>query len=190
MAPDREASEAVRALLAALGEDTEREGLRRTPERVAQLLEELTSGRNVDPATVLEPTYSENHDELVLVKDMPVFSLCEHHLLPWFGKAHVGYIPNKKGQVTGLSKLARVVDVCAKRLQMQERLTTQVADAIEKALDPRGVIVVVEAEHMCMSMRGVQKPGHVTVTSAVRGIFRENVATRAEAMTIIGGRRS
>jgi GTP cyclohydrolase I len=124
---------------------------------------------------------------MILVKDIPFASLCEHHLVPFVGKAHVGYIPNKQGQVAGLSKLARVIDVCSRRLQMQERLTSQVADAIEKALDPRGVIVMVEAEHMCMSMRGVNKPGHLTVTSAVRGVFRENVATRAEAMTIIRG---
>jgi GTP cyclohydrolase I len=185
----RDPIEAVRSLLEALGEDPEREGLRRTPERVAKLLDEFTSGRDIDPSTVLKPVFSEEHDEMILVKDIPFASLCEHHLVPFVGRAHVGYIPNKNGQVTGLSKLARVVDICAKRLQMQERMTSQVADAIEKALDPRGVIVVVEAEHMCMSMRGVQKPGHTTVTSAVRGVFRENVATRAEAMSIIGGGR-
>jgi GTP cyclohydrolase I len=186
---DRAAVDAVRSLLGALGEDPEREGLRRTPERVATLLEELTSGRDLDPASVLAPVFSEDHDELILIKDIPFASLCEHHLVPFMGKAHVGYIPNKNGQVTGLSKLARVVDICARRLQMQERMTTQVADAIEQALNPRGVIVVVEAEHLCMSMRGVQKPGHLTVTSAVRGVFRENVATRAEAMSIIQGTR-
>lgn len=184
------AVDAVRSLLDALGEDTGREGLKRTPERVAKLLDELTSGRDLDPAAVLAPVFSEEHDELILVKDIPFASLCEHHLVPFMGKAHVGYIPNKNGQVTGLSKLARVVDICARRLQMQERMTTQIADAIEQALDPRGVIVVVEAEHLCMSMRGVQKPGHLTVTSAVRGVFRENVATRAEAMSIIQGNRS
>jgi GTP cyclohydrolase I len=182
-------ADAVRDLLEALGEDPEREGLKRTPERVARLLQEFTSGRDVDPASVLAPIFSEEHDEMILVKDIPFASLCEHHLVPFVGKAHVGYIPNKSGQVTGLSKLARVVDICARRLQMQERMTTQIADAIEKALDPRGVIVLVEAEHMCMSMRGVQKPGHLTVTSAVRGVFRENVATRAEAMSIIRGGR-
>ena len=186
---DERAIDAVRSLLEALGEDPDREGLRRTPERVAKLLEELTSGRDVDPASVLAPVFSEEHDELILVKDIPFASLCEHHLVPFMGKAHVGYIPNKNGQITGLSKLARVVDICARRLQMQERMTTQVADAIEQALDPRGVIVVVEAEHLCMSMRGVHKPGHLTVTSAVRGVFRENVATRAEAMSIIQGNR-
>ena len=186
---EKRAYDAVRVLLEALGEDPDREGLKRTPERVAKLLEEFTSGRDVDPASVLTPVFSEEHDEMILVKDIPFASMCEHHLVPFMGKAHVGYIPNKNGQVTGLSKLARVVDICARRLQMQERMTTQVADAIEQALDPRGVIVVLEAEHLCMSMRGVQKPGHLTVTSAVRGVFRENVATRAEAMSIIRGGR-
>ena len=178
---------AVRELLEALGEDPEREGLVRTPERVAAFLEDFTSGGDVDPASLLETRFSEDHDEMVIVKDIDFATLCEHHMVPFVGKAHVGYIPNKNGQVTGLSKLARVVDVVSKRLQMQERLTSQIADAIESALDPRGVIVVVEAEHMCMSMRGVRKPGHTTVTSAVRGVFRENVATRAEAMAIIRG---
>ena len=178
---------AVRELLEALGEDPTREGLVRTPERVAAFLTEFTSGRDTNPATVLETTFSAEHDEMVIVTDIPFASICEHHLLPFVGKAHVGYIPSKTGEVTGLSKLARAVDVVSKRLQMQERLTSQVADAIESALDPRGVIVVVEAEHMCMSMRGVRKPGHRTVTSSVRGVFRENVATRAEAMAIIRG---
>jgi GTP cyclohydrolase I len=188
MASDRIAA-AVRELLAALGEDPEREGLVRTPERVARFLTEFTSGRDVDPTTMLETVFSAEHDEMIIVRDIPFASLCEHHMVPFVGKAHVGYIPSKTGQVTGLSKLARVVDVVSKRLQMQERLTSQIADAIEDALDPRGVIVVVEAEHMCMSMRGVSKPGHTTVTSAVRGVFRESVATRAEAMTIINGGR-
>jgi GTP cyclohydrolase I len=178
---------AIRELLDALGEDPDREGLVRTPERVAAFFEEFTSGRDVDPASMLETRFQAEHDEMIIVKDIPFHSLCEHHLLPFTGRAHVGYVPNKNGQVTGLSKLARVVDVVSKRLQMQERLTSEIADAIESALDPRGVIVVVEAEHLCMSMRGVQKPGHTTVTSAVRGVFRENVATRAEAMAIIRG---
>jgi GTP cyclohydrolase IA len=180
---------AVREVLLALGEDPEREGLVRTPDRVARFLTEFTSGRDVDPASMLETVFSADHDEMIIVRDIPFASLCEHHVVPFVGKAHVGYIPNKNGQVTGLSKLARVVDLVSRRLQMQERLTSQIADAIESALDPRGVIVVVEAEHMCMSMRGVQKPGHTTVTSAVRGVFRENVATRAEAMAIINGGR-
>jgi GTP cyclohydrolase IA len=182
--------DAVEALLRALGEDPEREGLRRTPDRVAKFLEEFTAGRDVDPSTLLTPVFDEQHDEMIVVKDIAFASLCEHHMVPFMGQANVGYIPNKTGQVTGLSKLARVVDVVAHRLQVQERMTSQIADAIEKALDPRGVIVVVEAEHLCMSMRGVHKPGHLTVTSAVRGVFRENVATRAEAMSIIGGGRS
>lgn len=185
--PSSETVEAVRALLSSLGADLSREGLRETPERVARMLMELTAGEDADPAELLTPMFSEEHDEMVLVKDVPFASLCEHHLIPFVGRAHVGYIPNKKGQVSGLSKLARVVEVVSRRLQMQERLTTQIADAIEEGLDPRGVIVVVEAEHLCMSMRGVQKPGHSTVTSAVRGIFRENVATRSEAMSIIRG---
>lgn len=180
---------AVRELLLALGEDPDREGLVRTPDRVAQFLLEFTSGRDVDAASMLETMFSAEHDEMILVRDIAFHSLCEHHLVPFVGKAHVGYVPSKTGQVTGLSKLARVVDVVSKRLQMQERLTSQVADAIESAVDPRGVIVIVEAEHMCMSMRGVNKPGHTTVTSAVRGVFRENVATRAEAMAIINGGR-
>jgi GTP cyclohydrolase IA len=187
MTDDARVQDAVRELLIALGEDPSREGLEETPRRVSALLGEFTSGRDIDPAALLTTVFSEDHDEMILVKDIPFHSMCEHHLAPFTGQAHVGYIPNKNGQVTGLSKLARVVDVVARRLQMQERLTTQVADAIEKALDPRGVIVVVEAEHMCMSMRGVQKPGHTTVTSAVRGVFRENVATRAEAMSFIRG---
>jgi GTP cyclohydrolase IA len=189
METDPRVVSAVRELLEALGEDPDREGLLRTPERVARFLSEFTSGRDADPAEVLETVFSADHDEMIIVKDIPFHSLCEHHLVPFHGKAAVGYIPNKTGQVTGLSKLARVVDIVSKRLQMQERLTAQIADAVEAALDPRGVIVVVEAEHMCMSMRGVNKPGHTTVTSSVRGGFRENVATRAEAMAIINGGR-
>lgn len=185
--PSPDTVEAVRALLTSLGADLSREGLRDTPERVARMLTELTAGEDQDPSELLTPMFSEEHDEMIIVRDIPFYSLCEHHLVPFVGQAHVGYIPNTLGQVTGLSKLARVVDVASRRLQMQERLTTQVADAIEKGLDPRGVIVVVEAEHLCMSMRGVQKPGHTTVTSAVRGIFRENAATRSEAMSIIRG---
>jgi GTP cyclohydrolase I len=182
-----DAAAAVRALLEALGEDPDREGLRRTPERVAEMYAELLSGRDVDPLSVLDVTFDENYDELVLLKDIPVNSICEHHMVPFTGQAHVGYIPNKAGQITGLSKLARVVDVLSRQLQVQERLTSQIADAIEQALDPRGVIVVIEAEHLCMSARGVRMPGHTAVTSAVRGIFRENVATRAEAMSMIRG---
>ena len=179
---------AVRELLLAVGEDPDRPGLRETPERMARSYREIFSGLRSDPAEVLAQTFDESHDELVLVKDIAVYSTCEHHLLPFHGVAHVGYIPNESGQITGLSKLARLVDVFARRPQVQERLTGQVADALNDRLSPRGVIVVVEAEHLCMSMRGVRKPGSRTVTSAVRGAFRESPATRAEAMSLILGR--
>ncbi|HVE99684.1 MAG TPA: GTP cyclohydrolase I FolE [Mycobacteriales bacterium] len=179
------AEAAVRELLFAVGEDPDREGLRDTPARVARAYREAFSGLGREPADVLTSMFDEGHDEMVLVKDIELFSMCEHHLVPWFGVAHVGYIPNLKGQITGISKLARLVDLYAKRPQVQERLTTQVADALESELDPRGVIVVVEAEHLCMSMRGVRKPGARTVTSAVRGLFRDQVSTRSEAMSLI-----
>lgn len=177
--------DAVRTILEAIGEDPEREGLRNTPERVADMYAEIFGGIGRNPADEINIVFEEGHDEMIMVRDITLFSLCEHHLVPWFGQAHVAYIPNQKGQITGLSKLARVVDLLAKRPQVQERLTTQIADAVEHALDPRGVLVVIEAEHLCMSMRGVRKPGSQTVTSAVRGIFRENEATRAEAMGLI-----
>ena len=180
---------AVREILLAIGEDPERDGLRDTPARVARMYDEVFAGMHVNPCSVLTTVFDADHDEMVLVKDIAVSSTCEHHLVPWVGTAHVGYIPNEKGQITGLSKLARVVDLYAKRPQVQERLTTQVADAVESCLQPRGVIVVVEAEHLCMSMRGVRKPGSTTVTSAVRGLFRANEATRAEAMSFIHGHR-
>jgi GTP cyclohydrolase I len=176
---------AVRELLIGLGEDPDREGLRETPARVARAYAEQLAGVGQDPRSVLTTTFDEGHDEMVLVKDIEVWSLCEHHLVPFFGHAHVGYIPNVKGQITGLSKLARVVDLYAKRPQVQERLTTQVADALEDVLEPRGVIVVIQAEHLCMSMRGVRKPGAKTVTSAVRGLFRDSQPTRAEAMSLL-----
>ena len=179
---------AVREILLAIGEDPERDGLRDTPARVARMYDEVFAGMHVDPCSVLTTVFDADHDEMVLVKDIAVSSTCEHHLVPWVGAAHVGYIPNEKGQITGLSKLARVVDLFAKRPQVQERLTTQVADAIESCLQPRGVIVVVEAEHLCMSIRGVRKPGAKTVTSAVRGLFRDSQPTRAEAMSLILGR--
>ena len=185
-APRAEA--AIRELLIAVGEDPDREGLRDTPARVARAYQESFAGIGVDPRSVLTTVFDEGHDEIVLVKDIEMFSLCEHHLVPFHGRAHVGYIPNKSGHITGLSKLARVVDICARRPQVQERLTAQIADALSDALKPRGVIVVVEAEHLCMSMRGVRKPGALTVTSAVRGIFRENPATRSEVMSLIIGR--
>ena len=179
---------AVREILLAIGEDPERDGLRDMPARVARMYDEVFAGMHVNPCSVLTTVFDADHDEMVLVKDIAVSSTCEHHLVPWVGTAHVGYIPNEKGQITGLSKLARVVDLYAKRPQVQERLTTQVADAVESCLQPRGVIVVVEAEHLCMSIRGVRKPGAKTVTSAVRGLFRDSQPTRAEAMSLILGR--
>jgi GTP cyclohydrolase IA len=179
---------AVTELLSAIGEDTTRDGLVETPRRVASMYEELFSGLHDDPARHLEVTFAAEHDEMVMVRDIPFASLCEHHLVPFLGKAHVAYIPAEDGRITGLSKLARLVDGYARRLQVQERMTTQIADAIAEVLRPRGVLVVIEAEHLCMSMRGVKKPGTVTVTSSVRGLFRSDVATRAEAMQFIRGR--
>jgi len=179
---------AVRELLIAIGEDPERSGLVRTPERVARAYAEMFAGLFVDPDEVLHTTFDENHDELVLVKDIPLYSICEHHLVPWHGTAAVGYIPGTDGRITGLSKLARVVDLYAKRPQVQERLTSQVADAVMRRLEPQGVIVVVEAEHLCMAMRGVRKPGSTTTTSAVRGIFQSDPRSRAEALSLILGR--
>ena len=178
------AEAAVRELLIAVGEDPDRDGLRETPARVARTFEELLVGLHQDPTDVLTKTFDVGHDELVLVKDIELWSLCEHHLVPFTGVAHVGYIPQEGGRVTGLSKLARLVDVFARRPQIQERLTTQIADALIETLDPRGVIVVIEAEHLCMTMRGVRKAGSKTITSAVRGQLRDP-ATRAEAMGLI-----
>src|SRR5919106_4886604 len=175
----------VRGILEGIGEDVERDGLKRTPERVAEMYEELFDGLHKDPIDELDVIFDADHDEMIMVRDIPLASFCEHHLIPFFGQAHVAYIPNESGQITGLSKIARIVEVLARRPQVQERLTTQIADAMEKALDPRGVLVVLEAEHLCMSMRGVRKPGSRTVTSAVRGQFRNNEATRAEAMGLI-----
>jgi GTP cyclohydrolase I len=179
---------AVRELLAAIGENPDRDGLKRTPVRVARAYAEMFAGLTADPDAVLETTFDENHDELVLVKDIPLYSICEHHLVPWHGTAAVGYIPGVDGRITGLSKLARVVDLYAKRPQVQERLTSQVADAVMRRLEPQGVVVVVEAEHLCMAMRGVRKPGSTTVTSAVRGIFKSDPRSRAEALSLILGR--
>jgi GTP cyclohydrolase IA len=178
---------AVREILAAIGEDPERDGLRDTPARVARAYREMFRGLHERPEDVLTTTFDLGHDELVLVKDIELASSCEHHLVPFYGSAHIGYIPSTEGRITGLSKLARLVDVYAKRPQVQERLTTQVAEAMVQFLRPRGVIVVIEAEHLCMTMRGVRKPGAKTVTSAVRGVLR-NPATRAEAMGLILGR--
>ncbi|MFK0287464.1 GTP cyclohydrolase I FolE [Streptomyces sp. NPDC090499] len=180
----RRAENAVRELLLAIGEDPDREGLRATPARVAQAYRELLSGMRQEPEDVLATTFELSHDEMVLVKDIEIVSLCEHHLLPFRGTAHVGYIPAQDGRVTGLSKLARLVDVYTRRLQIQERLTGQIADALMRILHARGAIVVVEAEHMCMSARGIRKPGARTTTSAVRGQLRRP-ATRAEAMSLI-----
>ncbi len=176
---------AVRELLLALGENPEREGLRETPERVARMYEEILYGYREDPRKVLKVLKGEDFDELVLVKDIPFYSLCEHHLLPFHGKVHVGYIP-QQNRITGISKLVRVVEILSRRLQIQERLTTQVAEVIEETLKPKGVIVVIEAEHLCMTMRGVKKPGSKVRTSVVRGIFRENEKTRMEALSLIG----
>jgi GTP cyclohydrolase I len=178
------AEAAVRELLLAIGEDPDREGLRETPSRVARAYEEIFRGMALEPRDVLTTTFELDHDELVLVRDIEVYSTCEHHLLPFHGVAHVGYIPGEHGRVTGLSKLARLVDVYARRPQLQERLTTQVAEALEEGLNPRGVVVVIDCEHLCMSMRGVRKPGSRTITSAVRGQLRDP-ATRAEAMSLI-----
>jgi GTP cyclohydrolase I len=176
---------AVREILLAIGEDPDRDGLIDTPARVARMYAEVTGGLHEDPDQHLQVTFDACHDEMVMVRDIPLYSLCEHHLVPFMGRAHVAYIPGEDGRITGLSKLARLVDAYAKRPQVQERLTVQVADEIERTLKPRGVLVVIEAEHLCMSMRGVRKPGASTVTSAVRGLFRENAATRAEAMDFI-----
>src|SRR3954469_3032778 len=182
------AAAAVRELLLAVGEDPDRPGLRDTPARVARAYEETFAGLWQDPGEVLSTTFDEDHDELVLVKDIPMYSTCEHHLVPFHGTAHVGYIPGVDGRVTGLSKLARLVEVYARRPQVQERMTGQIADALQEALKPRGTIVVIEAEPLCMAMRGIRKPGSRTMTSAVRGIFRENASTRAEAMSLVLGR--
>jgi GTP cyclohydrolase I len=175
----------VREILIAIGEDPDRDGLRETPARVARMYAELFAGLEQEPGEHLKATFEVDHDELVLVRDIQLFSICEHHLVPWFGRAHVAYIPGEGRKVAGLSKLARLVDGYARRPQVQERLTSQVADALLAYLEPRGALVVVEAEHLCMSMRGVQKPGAVTVTSAVRGHFLTSAAARAEAMSFI-----
>lgn len=180
----RQIEEAVRLILEAIGEDPNRDGLRDTPRRVAKMYEEVFQGMGQDPKEYFATIFNEDHEELVLVKDIPFYSMCEHHLVPFFGKAHVAYIP-KGGKVTGLSKLARAVEAVAKRPQLQERITSEVANAIVETLEPYGVMVVVEAEHMCMTMRGVKKPGSKTITSAVRGIFEKNQAARAEVLSLI-----
>lgn len=180
------AESAIRELLLAIGEDPDRDGLLETPARVARMYAEVFAGLRQDPAEIMSTTFDLAHDEMVLVRDIEVWSMCEHHLVPFFGQAHVGYIPEDDGKITGLSKMARLVDLYGRRPQVQERLTTQIADTMEEFLNPRGVIVVLECEHLCMAMRGVKKPGSRTITSAVRGQLRD-VATRAEAMSLIIG---
>jgi GTP cyclohydrolase I len=179
------AEAAILELLLAIGEDPQRDGLRDTPARVARAYREMFAGLYIDPQTVLNTMFDEEHNELVIVKEIPMYSTCEHHLVSFHGVAHVGYIPGRDGRITGLSKIARLVDLCAKRPQVQERLTSQIADALVNRLEPSGVIVVVEAEHLCMAMRGVRKPGAVTTTSAVRGQFKTDAAARAEALDLI-----
>ena len=176
---------AVRELLGAIGEDPERDGLLDTPARVARMYGEICSGLREEPADHLEKTFQVEHDEIIVVRDISFYSICEHHLIPFFGKAHVAYLPEKDGRITGLSKLARLVDGFARRPQVQERLTGQIADAIDEKLSPRGAAVVLEAEHLCMSMRGIRKPGARTVTSSMRGIFRSNSASREEVLSLI-----
>jgi GTP cyclohydrolase I len=189
MTVDRDKIEqGVRLILEGVGEDPDRGGLRETPSRVARMYEEILGGIGADPTPLVTVVDGADFDEMIMVRDIPLTSLCEHHMVPFNGKAHVAYVPNRSGQITGLSKVARVVDVLSKRLQVQERLTTQIAETIEQALSPRGVFVVIEAEHLCMTMRGVKKPGAVTVTSAVRGLFRSDARTRQEAMHHIGMR--
>lgn len=176
---------AVREILEAIGEDPDRDGLLDTPARVGRMYAEIFAGLHDTPERHLKTTFEADHDEMVMVRDIPIYSACEHHLIPFIGKAHIAYIPGEDGRITGLSKLARLADVYARRPQVQERLTVQIADALERVLNPRGVLVVVQAEHLCMSMRGVRKAGTTTVTSAVRGLFRSNTATRYEAMRLI-----
>ncbi|MDP9327395.1 MAG: GTP cyclohydrolase I FolE [Actinomycetota bacterium] len=178
----------VRLILEGIGEDADRAGLRETPERVARMYREVFAGIGQDASQLVTVVEGADHDEMIMVRDIPLFSICEHHLIPFSGKAHVAYIPNKAQQITGLSKVARVVDLLSKRPQVQERLTTQIAEALDSALEPRGVFVVIEAEHFCMTMRGIKKPGAQTVTSAVRGLFRTDARTRQEAMQHIGMR--
>jgi GTP cyclohydrolase IA len=178
----------VRMILEGIGEDPARGGLRETPGRVARMYREVFAGIGQDASQLVTVVEGADHDEMIMVRDIPIYSMCEHHLIPFSGKAHVAYIPNKQQQITGLSKIARVVDMLAKRPQVQERLTTQIAEALDEALSPRGVFVVIECEHLCMTMRGIKKPGSVTVTSAVRGLFRTDARTRQEAMSHIGMR--
>jgi GTP cyclohydrolase IA len=185
---DAKVEQGVRLILEGIGEDADRGGLRDTPARVARMYREVFAGIGQDASQLVTVVEGADHDEMIMVRDIPLFSVCEHHLIPFSGKAHVAYIPNKAQQITGLSKIARVVDLLSKRPQVQERLTTQIAEALDTALEPRGVFVVIEAEHFCMTMRGIKKPGAQTVTSAVRGLFRTDARTRTEAMQHIGMR--
>ena len=178
-------AEGVKMILKGVGEDIKRDGLIGTPERVADMYEEIFSGIGIDPAKELGPMFDEDHDEIILVKDISFYSICEHHLVPFVGKAHIAYAPNKSGKVIGLSKLTRVLEIVAKRPQIQERMTTIIANTIMEKLKPRGVMVIIDAEHLCMSMRGVKKPNTLTVTSAVRGLFKDNPASRAEVLSLI-----
>ena len=182
--------EAVSSIIKAIGEDPAREGLADTPRRIAQMYGELLSGMNVDPCAELTTGFEEGHREMIILKDIPFYSMCEHHLLPFYGVAHVGYIPNQSGRVVGISKIARVVEIVARRLQLQERMTTQIADAFFTGINPDGVGVVIEAEHLCMIMRGIKKPGSTIVTSALRGTFRSRSKTRAEFFSLLGTNRS
>jgi GTP cyclohydrolase I len=174
----------VRLLLEGIGEDPDRPGIRATPQRVAAMFEEIFAGVGADPSDLVTVVEGAGHDEMIMVRDIPLYSVCEHHLLPFVGKAHVAYVPSRDGRITGLSKIARLVDLLAKKPQVQERLTTEVAEALDRALQPRGVFVIIEAEHLCMTMRGVKKPGSVTATSAVRGVFRTDARTRTEALEL------
>jgi GTP cyclohydrolase I len=185
---DEKIEQGVRMILEGIGEDPNRGGLRETPSRVARMYREVFAGIGQEASQLVTVVEGADHDEMIMVRDIPLYSMCEHHLIPFSGKAHVAYIPNKQQQITGLSKIARVVDLLAKRPQVQERLTTQIAEALDEALSPRGVFVVIECEHLCMTMRGIKKPGSVTVTSAVRGLFRTDARTRQEAMSHIGMR--
>jgi GTP cyclohydrolase IA len=185
---DEKIEQGVRMILEGIGEDPDRGGLRETPARVARMYREVFVGIGQDASQLVTVVEGADHDEMIMVRDIPLYSFCEHHLIPFSGKAHVAYIPNKQQQITGLSKIARVVDMLAKRPQVQERLTTEIAEALDEALSPRGIFVVIECEHLCMTMRGIKKPGSVTVTSAVRGLFRTDARTRQEAMSHIGMR--
>jgi GTP cyclohydrolase I len=186
---DEKVRRGVRLILEGIGEDPDREGVVDTPRRVADMYREIFEGMDANPEDTVPVIKGAGHDEMIMVKDIPLYAMCEHHLVPFTGRAHVAYIPNEDGRITGLSKLARLVDVLSRRPQVQERLTTEIADALDRALDPRGVFVVIEAEHLCMTMRGVKKPGSLTVTSAVRGRFRSDARTRSEAMSLIRDER-